>query len=322
MPDSKKKHQLCFHGLEGVAVWSKALSQSGSYLGYNTVFTHTDRRKIILVTHHCVNDKHSHPYLWLVRVVCASLGCSVTFGTQKDISAAAAATFALLMGQRKEAVVQQAAGASKVCTLRTASHQVIIKTGAVASPASWNVYVRWHKGEADQTGDGVIEKWWNRTLKKQVWLWWWCVFKASIIVFVWNDLTNLSLPWCLCVVVWHINSTINHFTLLNRCTSSLTCLFQPAVIFAYHWMMLSTAVNPQLLIFKIFVSRQFSRIWSSAPSRCKWKQERVLRSRHAEHATITYLTSGSMTSLLGDELLRWLLREANECFHFFWLGDY
>lgn len=123
------------------------------------------------------------------------------------------------------------------------------------------------------------------------------------------------LPRCLCVVVWHINRSINHFILLYLCTTLLTCLFQPAVIFAYHWMMSSEAVNPQLLIFKIFVSRQFSRIWSSAPSRCKWKQERVLRSRHAEHATIIYLTSERKTSLLSSS-------EATGCFHFLWLGDF
>lgn len=166
-----------------------------------------------------------------MRGVCTSPWCSAAFGTEKDVSAAAA-TFVLLIGQRKEAVAQQLPGTSKVCTPRNSSNQVIIKTGTVASPASWNVYVRRHKRETDQTCDGVIEKWCCRSLKMD-----------SILMMVhWQGFHQCfcfewlsHLLWCLCMVVWHINRAINHFILLYLCTILLTRLCQQWYLHITEW---------------------------------------------------------------------------------------
>lgn len=153
MPDSKASTDCISMDLR-VLVFGREPYPSSDHT-WDIIFTHTNKNKPNC-SYLCMYDKHEQPCLWLMRGVCTSPWCSAAFGTEKDVSAAAAATFVLLIGQRKEAVAQQLPGTSKVCTPRIASNQVIIKTGTVASPASWNVYVRRHKRETDQTCDGVI----------------------------------------------------------------------------------------------------------------------------------------------------------------------
>lgn len=102
----------------------------------------------------CVHNKCGYPGLWLMHLICSSFWSSVAFGIQKDVSAAA--TFVWLTGQRREAVPRQLSGAGKLCTPCAIFHQVIMKTGTVASPALWNVDVHQRKHAIDQTCDGGV----------------------------------------------------------------------------------------------------------------------------------------------------------------------
>lgn len=120
----------------------------------DVMLTHTEKKKQPNYSFLCMHNKHGYPGLWLMHLICSSFWSSVAFGIQKDVGAAA--TFVWLTGQRREAVPRQLSGASKLCTPCAIFHQVIMKTGTVASPALWNVDVHQSKHAIDQTCDGEV----------------------------------------------------------------------------------------------------------------------------------------------------------------------
>lgn len=139
----KGKHRLFFHGLEGVGIWLGTLSEFGSYLDYD-IYTH---RKITLIIHICV---------CMINISILARDWCTEFAQVRDVRSRLehrkTPRLFCWWVRGKKPWHRQLPGSSTVCT----PHTVIIKTGTVALPASWNVYVRRHKRRTDQTCDGVI----------------------------------------------------------------------------------------------------------------------------------------------------------------------
>lgn len=124
----KAEHRLCLCGLAGQEPYPS------SDPTWDTMLTHREKKKQPNYSFLCMHNKHGYPGLWLMHLICSSFWSSVAFGIQKDIGAAA--TFVWLTGQRRGAVPRQLSGASKLCTPCAIFHQVIMKTGTVASAGS------------------------------------------------------------------------------------------------------------------------------------------------------------------------------------------
>lgn len=121
----------------------------------------------------------------------------------------------------------------------------------------------------------IRKKEWRKT-QKRVWFWW-CVGKASINVFSFKGINRFICSVVLTMLFWCTNRTLNYSVCHICALTPLTSILLPsrAIETLPHQAacdppMLSEAVNPQLLIFKIFVSHLFYRIWSLAWHPWKW----------------------------------------------------